>query len=114
MALTTDLPLGNVLGANFAVAGLVKIGAALVLLLLLLAGGGFKAGYAHGATDDVGYRAVEKPVHVTDLFATLLHQLGLDHNRLTFRHHGRDETLTDSPVSGAKVMGDLIDGPVQA
>ena len=79
-----------------------------------MAGGGFKAGYAHGATDDVGYRAVEKPVHVTDLFATLLHQLGLDHNRLTFRHHGRDETLTDSPVSGAKVMGDLIDGPVQA
>jgi uncharacterized protein DUF1501 len=81
---------------------------------LLLAGGGFKAGYAHGATDDVGYRAVEKPVHVTDLFATLLHQLGLDHNKLTYRHHGRNETLTDSPVTGAKVVGDLIAGPVCA
>lgn len=75
---------------------------------LLLAGGGFKAGHIHGATDDVGYRAVEKPVHVTDLFATLLQQLGLDHNRLTFRHLGRDETLTDAPVSGAKVIDELI------
>ncbi len=80
---------------------------------LLVAGGGFKRGYAHGATDDVGYRAVEKPVHVTDLFATLLHQLGLDHNRLTYRHHGRDETLTDAPVTGAKVVAELIDGPVR-
>jgi hypothetical protein len=77
---------------------------------LLLAGGGFKAGYTHGATDDVGYKAVEKPVHVTDLFATMLHQLGLDHDRLTYRHHGRDETLTDSSVSGARVMHDLIEG----
>ena len=81
---------------------------------LLLAGGGFKNGYVHGATDDVGYRAVEKPVHVTDLFATLLHQLGLDHNKLTYRHHGRDETLTDSPATGAKVVGELITGPVCA
>ncbi len=81
---------------------------------LLLAGGGFKPGYVHGATDDVGYRAVEKPVHVTDLFATLLHQLGLDHNKLTFRHHGRDETLTDSAVTGAKVVHDLVDGPARA
>ncbi|MBI3839450.1 MAG: DUF1501 domain-containing protein [Planctomycetia bacterium] len=81
---------------------------------LLLAGGGFKAGYVHGATDDVGYRAVEKPVHVTDLFATLLHQLGLDHNKLTFRHHGRDETLTDSSVTGAKVVHELVDAPARA
>jgi hypothetical protein len=81
---------------------------------LLLAGGGFKPGYVHGATDDVGYRAVEKPVHVTDLFATLLHQLGLDHNKLTFRHHGRDETLTDAAVSGAKVVHELVDGPIRS
>ncbi len=81
---------------------------------LLLAGGGFKAGYVHGATDDVGYRAVEKPVHVTDLFATLLHQLGLDHNRLAFRHHGRDETLTDASVTGAKVVHELIEPRPQA
>jgi len=75
---------------------------------LLLAGGGFRAGHVHGATDDVGYRAVENKVHVTDLFATLLHQLGLDHDQLTYRHHGRDETLTDSPVSGARVVHELI------
>lgn len=80
---------------------------------LLLAGGGFKPGHVHGATDDVGYRAVEKPVHVTDLFATLLHQLGLDHNRLTFHHHGRDETLTDAPVSGAKVVHELLEGALR-
>jgi len=63
----------------------------------------------HGSTDEVGYRAAEKPVHVTDLFATLLHQLGLDHDKLTYRHHGRDETLTDSAVSGAKVVHELLD-----
>jgi len=76
---------------------------------LLLAGGGFRAGHVHGSTDEVGYRAAEKPVHVTDLFATLLHQLGLDHDKLTYRHHGRDETLTDSAVSGAKVVHELLD-----
>ena len=58
------------------------------------------------------FEAVENKVHVTDLFATLLHQLGLDHDRLTYHHHGRDETLTDSPVSGARVIGDLITSPV--
>jgi hypothetical protein len=81
---------------------------------LLLAGGGFKSGYVHGATDDVGYRAVEKPVHVTDLFATLLHQLGLDHDRLSYHHHGRDETLTDAAVTGAKVVHELIEGSPKA
>lgn len=79
---------------------------------LLLAGGGFKPGYCHGATDEVGYRSVENRVSVQDLHATILHQLGLDHNRLTYRHHGRDETLTDAVVSKARVVGDLIDGPV--
>jgi hypothetical protein len=60
-----------------------------------LAGGGFKGGHVHGATDEFGFKAVESPVHVHDLHATLLHQLGLDHERLTYRHAGRDFRLTD-------------------
>ncbi len=60
-----------------------------------MAGGGVKAGHAHGATDDYGYYAVENKVHVHDMHATLLHILGLDHERLTFRHAGRDFRLTD-------------------
>ena len=77
----------------------------------LLAGGGFKAGYTHGATDEIGYRAVEGPVSCPDLLATVLHQLGLDHNRLSYRHDGRDETMTDSAVTGAQFVPELIDGP---
>ncbi|MCX6587698.1 MAG: DUF1501 domain-containing protein [Acidobacteria bacterium] len=61
----------------------------------LLAGGGVKGGIAYGATDDFGYRAVEKRVHPHDLQATVLHQLGLDHKRLTYRYSGRDFRLTD-------------------
>jgi hypothetical protein len=60
-----------------------------------LAGGGVKAGCAHGATDELGHMAVDGKVHMHDLHATLLHQLGLDHERLTFRHAGRDFRLTD-------------------
>lgn len=60
-----------------------------------LAGGGFKPGYAHGATDEFGHMAVENKVHMHDLHATILHQLGLDHERLTYRHAGRDFRLTD-------------------
>jgi hypothetical protein len=60
-----------------------------------LAGGGVKGGTVHGATDEFGFQAVEKPVHVHDLQATMLHLLGLDHKRLTFRHAGRDFRLTD-------------------
>jgi hypothetical protein len=60
-----------------------------------MAGGGVKAGSAYGATDEFGFKAVDKPVHVHDLHATLLHLLGLDHTRLTFRHAGRDFRLTD-------------------
>ncbi len=75
---------------------------------LLLAGGGFKAGYVHGATDDVGYRAVESPVSVPDLFATILYQLGLDHTRLVYTHQGREESLTDVAVSRARVVGELL------
>ncbi len=60
-----------------------------------LAGGGVRGGYAHGATDDFGFRAVEKPTPVHDLHATMLHLLGMDHKRLTYRYAGRDFRLTD-------------------
>lgn len=60
-----------------------------------LAGGGFKRGHTHGQTDEFGFEGVEGRVHMHDLHATLLHQLGLDHLRLTFRHAGRDYRLTD-------------------
>jgi hypothetical protein len=68
---------------------------------LFLAGGGVRGGVAHGATDDFGFRAVEKKVHVHDLHATILHLLGIDHEKLTYRHAGRDYRLTD--VSGQVV-----------
>ncbi len=60
-----------------------------------LAGAGVKKGIVHGATDEHGLRAVEQPVHVHDLHATILHLMGFDHERLTFRHAGRDYRLTD-------------------
>lgn len=60
-----------------------------------LAGGGVKGGFRYGATDDYGYYAVENKVHIHDLHATMLHILGLDHERLTYRYAGRDFRLTD-------------------
>lgn len=60
-----------------------------------MAGGGVKAGYSHGQTDDYGYYAVEDRVHMHDMHATILHLLGLDHEKLTYRHAGRDFRLTD-------------------
>ena len=60
-----------------------------------LAGGGVKGGMAHGATDEFGLHAVADRVSVNDFHATLLHLLGLDHERLTFLHNSRDERLTD-------------------
>ncbi|MBU6302334.1 MAG: DUF1501 domain-containing protein [Verrucomicrobia bacterium] len=60
-----------------------------------MAGGGVKGGLIHGATDELGIEAVEGRVHIHDLHATMLHLLGLDHERLTFRHGGRDHRLTD-------------------
>jgi uncharacterized protein (DUF1501 family) len=60
-----------------------------------LAGGGIKGGISHGATDDLGYHAVEDVVSVHDLHATMLHLLGIDHARLTFSYLGRDFRLTD-------------------
>jgi hypothetical protein len=62
---------------------------------LWLAGGGVKPGIAYGQTDEHGYEAVENPMHVHDLHATILHLLGLDHERLTYRYAGRDMRLTD-------------------
>ncbi len=70
-----------------------------------LAGGGVRGGLAYGATDEFGWDAVEKPVHVHDLHATILHLLGLDHEKLTYRHTGRDYRLTD--VYGNVVKGIL-------
>jgi uncharacterized protein (DUF1501 family) len=60
-----------------------------------LAGGGVKGGLAYGATDEFGYEAVEKRMHVHDLHATILHLMGLDHEKLTYRYSGRDFRLTD-------------------
>ena len=60
-----------------------------------LAGGGVRGGMAYGATDEFGFKAVEDIMHVHDLHATILHLMGLDHERLTFRHAGRDFRLTD-------------------
>jgi hypothetical protein len=68
-----------------------------------LAGGGVKGGHVHGATDEFGFAAAEDKVHVHDLHATLLHLLGFDHERFTFRHAGRDFRLTD--VHGKVVTG---------
>jgi hypothetical protein len=75
---------------------------------LLLAGGGFRAGYVHGATDEFGYKAVKDRVSCQSLLATLLHQLGIDHTRLSYPHHGRQETLTDASVTGASVVEGLL------
>lgn len=66
-----------------------------------LAGGGVRGGMNHGATDDFAYHAVEGAVHINDLHATLLHLLGIDHERLTYEHHGRPFRLTD-------VAGDVV------
>ena len=60
-----------------------------------LAGGGTRGGITHGATDELGFQAVENKVHIHDLHATILHLMGLDHERLTYFHQGRHERLTD-------------------
>jgi hypothetical protein len=69
----------------------------------LLAGGGVKGGIAYGATDEFGFKAAENKVHVHDLHATVLHLMGIDHTRLTYRYSGRDFRLTD-------VHGNLVTG----
>jgi hypothetical protein len=67
-----------------------------------MAGGGVQGGMAYGATDDYGYYATENRMHVHDLHATILHLLGLDHERLTYRYAGRDFRLTDVAGQVAK------------
>ena len=61
-----------------------------------LAGGGVKGGQAIGSTDEIGLRAAEEKAHVHDVHATILHLIGLKHLRLTYRHNGRNERLTDN------------------
>jgi uncharacterized protein (DUF1501 family) len=70
-----------------------------------LAGGGLKPGISYGKTDELGYYAIENPVHVHDLQATILHLLGLDHLKLTYRFQGRDFRLTDV---GGKIVHDIL------
>jgi uncharacterized protein (DUF1501 family) len=70
-----------------------------------LAGAGVKGGLAYGKTDDIGAKVAEKQVHVHDFHATILHLLGFDHEKLTYRHAGRDYRLTD--VHG-KVVRDIL------
>jgi hypothetical protein len=70
-----------------------------------LAGGGFRGGTTYGATDEWSYKAIEKPVYCYDVHATILHLLGIDHSKLTFRHNGIDRRLTD--VHG-QLIGELI------
>jgi arylsulfatase A-like enzyme len=73
--------------------------------LELVAEGGFKGGATYGNTDEFGFKAVENPVHIHDLHATVLHALGLDHTKLTYRYSGRDFRLTD--VAG-NVVHDIL------
>jgi hypothetical protein len=70
-----------------------------------LAGGGVKGGRVIGATDAIGLRAAEDKAHVHDVHATILHLLGFDHLKLTYRHNGRNERLTDN-------AGDVIEAAV--
>jgi hypothetical protein len=71
-----------------------------------LAGGGVKGGVTYGATDELGYNAVENPVHIRDLHATMLHLLGIDHARFTFKHQGLDFRLTG--VEKARVVNEVL------
>ena len=70
-----------------------------------MAGAGIKGGQAIGLTDEIGFRAVEKPYHVHDIHATMLHLLGLDHKSLTFLHNGRFERPT---VNGGKLIEEAL------
>lgn len=74
----------------------------------LLAGGGFQSGHIHGATDEFGHRAVTDRMSVPDLMATILHQLGLDHERLSYPNHGVDESLTEARITKAQVVKQII------
>ena len=72
---------------------------------MVMAGGGIKGGQVYGATDEIGLRAVEKPVHFRDIHTTILHQLGLEQETLSYLHQGREERLTELLGS---VIRDLV------
>ena len=74
----------------------------------LLAGGGVKGGLSYGATDELGYRSVEKIVTVHDLHATILHQLGLDHHKLSYHHQGHSESPDRCPSYRSPVVKDIL------
>ena len=70
-----------------------------------------KSGYVHGATDAFGHRAEVDAISVLDLLATMLHQVGLDHPQLTYKHNNLDESLTDARTTDATVIADLLTRP---
>ena len=72
---------------------------------MMLAGGGIKGGLSYGDTDELGYQAVDHPVHLHDINATILHLMGVNHENLTYRYQGRDFRLTD-------VHGHVQDGMI--
>jgi hypothetical protein len=72
---------------------------------MFFAGGGVKPGFVYGKTDEVGLWAVENRAHLNDIHATVLHLLGLDHEKLTFLHNGRDERLTGT---AGRVLHDIL------
>ena len=71
-----------------------------------MTGGGIKRGISYGNTDDLGYHAVENPVHIRDLHATMLHLMGIDHKRFTYRFQGLDMKLTG--VEEANVVREIL------
>ena len=71
-----------------------------------MAGGGVKAGFEHGRTDEYGWNVVDGGVHIRDLNATILHLLGLDHDRLVYPYQGLDQRLTG--VEPARVVGEIL------
>lgn len=74
----------------------------------LVSGGGFRPGMVYGSTDDFGYRVAEHPLSIGELHATLLRQFGLEHDRLTYPHQGRNESLTDADITGVKPRLELL------
>lgn len=74
----------------------------------LVSGGGFRPGMVYGSTDDFGYRVAEHPLSIGELHATLLRQFGLEHDKLTYPHQGRQESLTDADITGVKPRLELL------
>jgi hypothetical protein len=71
-----------------------------------MAGGGVKGGHVYGETDDFGYNITADPVHISDLHTTILHQLGIDHHKLTFKYQGLDQKLTG--VNPTRVISEIL------